>query len=198
MGISHTWIAVKGMDSAQALETLGMEVAGPVPPDYLPRGHGFAELPGGWLLVISNQDDIDGLERLAAHGPAVSCQINEHVMYSEAREYAGGTEAWRVIHDPEQGGTCHLEVRGNAPSQLQPIIQEVRAAQDAGRDEEAGVDFIFDVPAKLALSICGFMLGEVEPEEFRYSELRKIGSKRPQSGEKPQGGGFFARLFGRG
>jgi hypothetical protein len=73
MALSHTWIAVKGMASAQSLETLGMEVAGPVAPDYLPHGHGIAELPGGWLLVLSDTDDIDRLERLAAHGSTVAC-----------------------------------------------------------------------------------------------------------------------------
>lgn len=203
MGFSHSYIAVQGLEPAQALEVLGMEVARVTEPDDTElSGLLMGELQDGWLLLLSDDYDnaLEGkLAQLAGSGPAVACAVNEHVMVSEARGYEAGTEVWRVVRDCEEG-TYALEVTGNPPSQLDSIFRKARAEQEKEGGEDSGVDFIFDVPPKLVESICGFRLGEEEPEGFRYSTLRKIGGAANEGKAKtePKSGGFFARLFGRG
>jgi len=194
MGFSHSWIAVQGLDPAQALAALGMEVSEILEPGYFPDGISFGQMPDGWLVVLTDRraNAFEGdLVGLAAFGPAVACEVNEHVMYSEARGYEAGREAWRVAYDCEKGGA--LDVSGNPPSQLDTIAREARAKQEAAGGDDADVDLLFDIPAKLARSICGFMLGEEEPDGFHFSELRPIGGGKAPS----EGRGFFARLFGR-
>lgn len=195
MGFSHSWIAVQGLEPGQALTALGMEVSQVLEPEDFPDGISFGQMPDGWLVVLTDRraNAFEGdLVELAAFGPAVACEVNEHVMYSEARGYEGGREAWRVAYDCEKGRDA-LDVSGNPPPQLDTIAREARAKQDAEGGEDADVDIMFDIPAQLARSICGFMLGEQEPEGFRFSELRPIGSGKAPA-ERP---GFFARLFGR-
>jgi len=193
MGIKHSWIAVKGLKPEQALAALEMEVAEVIPPRYLPDGIGMAQLPDDWLLFVADRkfSALEGkLVALASFGPAVACDISEVVMCSEAHGFEDGKEAWSVAYDCSRGA-YELEIKGNPPPQLQAIHDELRAEQEAEGGEEADVDLMFDTPAKLAQSICGFMLGETEGEEFRYSELQRIG------GEPLPKPGFFARLFGR-
>jgi hypothetical protein len=200
MGFSHSFIAVQGLEPARALEALEMEVAEIWEPDEAEfSGILMGELPDGWLLLLC--DGHDGafkgkLSQLAAFGPAVACGIEEHVMYSEARGYEAGSEVWRVIRDCEKGRYA-LEVSGNPPPQLDSIFEGARAEQGAEGGEEGHVDMIFEVPPKLVESICGYMLGEEEPEGFRYAELRKIGSA-DTADTMPKGRGLLARLFGRG
>ena len=112
-------------------------------------------------------------------------------MYSEARGYDAGEQRWRIIYDCEEGPDA-LRVEGDLPSQFGEIRRKAEAEQEAAGGEDADVDFLFDIPALLARSICGFMLGEDEAEGFRYLKLRRIG------GEPERRPGFFARLFGRG
>ncbi|HWI86969.1 MAG TPA: hypothetical protein VNT42_11690 [Sphingomonas sp.] len=115
-------------------------------------------------------------------------------MFSQARGYEAGAEVWRVVHDPEKGQSLYaLDVSGTPPPQLDGIIRDKRAEQEAEGGEDADADYIFDVPTELARSICGFMLGEVDPDEIRFSELKGIG----EPDAPPKSGGFFARLFGR-
>ncbi|HMI20214.1 MAG TPA: hypothetical protein VK533_11765 [Sphingomonas sp.] len=196
MGFSHSWIAVQGLTPARALEALGMEVKAVIEPDYFPEGIAIGQMPGGWLIVLTDRraSAFEGdLVALAAFGPAVACEIREVVMNSEARGYEGASEKWRVGYDCEKGRYA-LEIAGDPPSQLETIRAEAQAQQEAEGGEDAGVDYMFDIPALLAKSICGYMLGEVEPDGFRYSELQPIGGW-PVPVRKP---GFFARLFGRG
>ena len=194
MGIKHSWIAIRGLKPEDALAALGMEVSELLEPHYLADGIGMAQLPADWLLFVSDRkaNAFEGkLVGLAAFGPAVGCDISEIVMASEARGYEAGVEVWRVAYDCAKG-FYELEVRGSPPPQLDTIHRTLRAQQEAEGGEEAGVDLMFDTPAKLAQSICGFMLGESESKDFRYSELQPIGGWPVR---KP---GFFARLFGRG
>jgi hypothetical protein len=191
MGFSHSWIAVKGLDRATALATLGLE-ADEDEADELHR-RGLGALPGGWLLVVAEGDGALNGETaaLAAHGPAVACFVEEHVMCSEARGYRDGREAWRVAHDP-RNGIFHLEVAGEPPEALGRIRAEAVAEQEREGGEAADVDLLFDVPATLAKSLCGFKLDDEWPDGLAFAELRRpggAGSGRP---------GLLRRLFGRG
>lgn len=198
MGFSHSWIAVRKLKREQALEALGMEIS-EVQTDFL-DGIALIDWKDDWLLAISDdsEDAFDGaLAKLAALGDAVACSVHEGVMYSEARGYQSGKEIWRVVHDPnEDGGLYSLRTSGEPPEPFDTIVRKTRAEQDKEGGEDADVDFIFDVPTQLAASICGFTLGESDPDESQYCSLNLIGAApAPREGGKP---GFFARLFGRG
>lgn len=196
MGFSHSWIAVQGATPEQAMEALGMEVS-PAPRPYLfCEGVALIEWPN-WLLVISDKDDdvfVGPLSRLAAFGSAIACSMNERVMYSEARGYEGGQQVWGVVHDPNEDESLYsLRITGSPPDQLEAIVRAAKAEQDSEGGEDADVDVMFDIPPKLAKSICGFFLGEGDPNTIPYSSLKPIGSPEPT--EKR---GLLARLFGRG
>jgi len=195
MGFSHSWIAVQGLAPERAIEALGLEVEEERTPDEMTAdGLYLGVAPNGWLIALTDHraNAFEGaLAGLANLGPAVACEVNERVMYSEARGYDGGSESWRVIYDCEEGPDA-LRVDGNPPTQFGEIQRKAKAEQEAAGGEDADVDALFEIPALLARSICGFMLGESEPEGFRYLKLRRIG------GEPERRPSFFARLFGRG
>ncbi|MCR5878304.1 hypothetical protein [Phenylobacterium sp. J367] len=184
MGLSHVWVAVQGVGREAALEALGAEPVGPLEPDELPA-LGLGELPGGWLLVLS--DDLWALERgplqaLTRMGPAVSCLEEEHVMASEARGYRDGEEIWRVIHNPED--------------QVEEASGELPAAYTTLREEAERLDALYDVGPQLAQSICGFKLDQDFPLGLVFTELRSLRrAEAPRSASRKPG--FFQRLFGR-
>lgn len=189
MGLSHSWIAVKGASREAALQSLGMEADREIG-DGFPRKVGIAELPGAWLLVVTTDSERafkPPFVELARLGPAVACGEDEHVMFSEARGYDDGREAWRVVRDSSEEPYCHVAVSGNPPAELERIRKEHFAKQDAEGGEDAGVDCIFEIPPRLAQSICGFRIAE-ELEGVSFTELRRAGAKN---------GGFLQRLFGR-
>jgi len=197
MGFSHSWVAVQGLSPDRTLEALGMEVSEVLAPQDIPdwrRITVMGQMKDGWLLVLSAdaEDAFEGkLSRLTALGPAIACSVYESVMFSEARFYVGGEQSWRVAHDPEKGESVGaLEVTGSLPAELDAIIRDARAGQEAEGGEEADVDLMFEIPGDLSKLVCGYKPGDDEPEGFRYSMLRKIG------GEPAGKRGFFARLFG--
>ena len=89
MGFSHSWIAVRGLTPAQATEALGMEVEEVRAPEEMTADGLYVGLmPNGWLIALTDRraNAFEGpLVDLAKFGPAVACQVNERVMYSEAR-----------------------------------------------------------------------------------------------------------------
>ena len=200
MGISNSWFAVQGCPRDEALAQLGFEDDVGVGHDWPPRGRfAVGELPGGWLLFIAPDLEDAFAERfvtLSAGREAVACAIEEHVMYQEARGYRDGAEVWRVLHDPDKGGSLlHLEVTGSPPASLDAIRAKAVARQEAEGGEDAGVDCISDVPLELAKSICGFKHDGVWPKGLSFTVLRRAKPARAEASGKPS---FFARLFGRG
>jgi hypothetical protein len=197
VGFSHSWIAIRGGDKAALLEQLGLAEVGPGDLDVALNGFGLAELPGGWLLVLCNDFEFPGrspLEAVSRAGDVVSCAIEEHVMFSEARGFAGGVLVWRATHDSEKG-ILDLSLEGKPPEALAEIHAEALRDQEKAEAEGGGVDYVFDVPPRLAEQICGFFLGEGEPD---FIELRRIGRRgRATEPSASSGPGFFQRLFGR-
>lgn len=192
MGYAGSWIAVKCAREA-ALERLGLPTGAELDPHVLPRGLAVGDLPGGWVLFLSSDFDeaftpqFTGLSEL---GPAVACAVEEHVMYQEARGFAGGRETWRVTHNSEKG-IFHLDVSGEPPPELEAIRREAFESQESEGGEDADVDLVAEVPLGLARTICGFKHDEDSwPESL--TALVRPGS------ESPKRVGFLQRLFGRG
>ena len=76
-------------------------------------------------------------------------------MFSSALGWSRGTQVWKIFHDCEEGG-CHPDVSGNPPPALTEIRERLKQELDAAGGEKADVDFIYDVPAKVAKSLTGF------------------------------------------
>ncbi len=189
MGLSISWLAVRGRPKADVLDALGLEDVG------APSGRAklfSADLPDGWLLVFAQDMDWLTPARLAsasAGSEAVGCAVEEHVMYDDARGYRDGQEAWSVVHDAEKG-IYDLQVSGTPPPAFAAIrdrLEREQRSADAEAGGEAEVDLIFDIPTELAKAVCGFK--HDEPPEIAISVLKPKGEERK--------GGFFAGLFGR-
>ena len=198
MGFAMSWIAVRGRDRDDALRELGLERETEVT-DFPPRAMSVSPLAGGWLLFVADRDLEAAFEPrftdLSRVGSAVACAVEEHVMFQEARGYRDGIEVWRVTHDcNKEGRLYHLEVTGDPPSELEAIRRTAIANQDAEGGQQAGVDFLSDVPLDLAKAICGFKHDDDWPEGMGFSQLFR---PRAAAAPKADGPGFLQRLFGR-
>lgn len=159
MGYSISWLAVKGATPQAVHEALALRGTGmreEIPESDITG----AMLPGGWYMVASNRDGLrltqDAvLERMSRIGDAVMCFVEEHVMCSFAACWRNGQRVWSVYHDA-QSGIERLDVEGEPPADFAAICDRLRAAQTAAGGKKAEVDYIFDIPVKLARSMTGY------------------------------------------
>jgi hypothetical protein len=117
-----------------------------------------ALLPGGGYLLYINDDIVPDdcvLTRLSKGASLIACYANETVMDSLACEWVDGVEKWTVYHDAQQG-IEHLEVKGDPPPQLASIRDRLLTQQ---KDSE-NVDYIFDIPVELFVSLGGIRYNE--------------------------------------
>ena len=194
MGLSISWIAVEAHRKDEAVSVLGLKDTGA---ECEPWNTGFSwsKLSTGWVLIYSDDTEFaapDRLKRLSATGRAVSCVVEEHVMFSEARGYENGAEQWRVTHDSDKG-IYSLEVTGTPPAAFEGIRARLVEQQDSEGGAKADVDFIFDIPLTLGEAICGFRPDE---GDYSFTELRSNQPARDPD-PKPQRRGFLSRLFGK-
>lgn len=184
MGASLSWIAVKGRNAADLRAALSLSSTG----RWSEFGEGQfcgADLDSGWTLIVMDGCDADFLREktldvLSKGCDLVGVSLEEHVMSSLAEGWHDGRRVWSVRYDSEKG-VEHLEETGTLPEAYAAI--KARAFQrQAGKDGE-DVDYIFDVPLKLAQSLTGYKHDEGGPDDFEILEpIRKPG--------------FFSRLFG--
>lgn len=156
MGFSLSWLAVRGKPRDTVFAELGLAATGAR--EEIPESPLVAtDLPGGWLVVVANNDtrfaDEAVLARVSKGGETVSCFVEEHVMCSQASAWQDGAEVWFVGHESERG-IDHLHTRGTLPAgAAQEQARLVAQQREAGPDDP---DFVFDGPVDLAKSITGF------------------------------------------
>jgi hypothetical protein len=85
----------------------------------------------------------------------LSCQVEKHVMFSAARCYSNGREAWSVWYN-SQRGRYDLSTRGTPPAEFAPIRIRLNANQDDSGGATSNVDHIFDIPVELAFELTGY------------------------------------------
>jgi uncharacterized RDD family membrane protein YckC len=180
MGYSVYWLGVHGKPRAQLLQELGLQLGAETTDNYRPPLVGVT-LPDGWFVVMLNRHAPvwyadEALAALSADGRVITCEVEEHAMYSGAVGFAGGREVWRMVHDEGQG-LDHLETQGDLPPEFPVIHAEIKQRHDAAvaeaeeLGEDVDVDHFFDVPADLAEEITGYRHDARPPPGFEMHEL---------------------------
>lgn len=159
MGYSATWCAVPELKAEQFLGRLGLTPTGES--EELPESLiSAARLDTGWRVIwyaeygcpfLRPQD----LARLSVDHDLVLCQVEEHVMASSAELWSGGKRKWWLSHDGEEGPKG-LDVDGDLPASFPAIRGELERAQIEEGGDKADVDYIFEIPLRVAQSIVGF------------------------------------------
>jgi hypothetical protein len=159
MGFAISWFAVQGKEAQQVLDVCGLLRSGRT--EEMPDAAiSCCALPGGWFLVFANRFDSPlvtrpALEAISADCQVVSCQVEEHVMFSSASCYRNGELSWHVEHDAQKS-IYHLASNGVLPAAFDAIYAGLKQEQDEDGGEKAEVDYIHDVPIALAQAVTAF------------------------------------------
>jgi len=192
MGFSATWCAVREEVAQKVLDQLALSPTGETEefPESLISA---AKLDTGWRVIWYNKYGCPFLTpaqlgTISKEQDVLMCLVEEHVMASSAEFWSSGRRKWWISHAGENGPKG-LSTEGDLPGCYPSIRSEMEEAQRAEGGDNAGVDYIFEVPLKVAQSIVGFKHDEDCPHlsEGYFAVL---------SGSVPRRG-IVARLFGR-
>jgi len=187
MGFSITWCAVRDGNAQKVLDQLRLSPTGDtedVPESLIST----ATLDTGWRIIWYNEYGCPFLRPedlgVISNGQEVLlCLVEEHVMASSSELWRGGTRAWRISHEGEDGPKG-LAAEGDLPDCFGSIRRDMEDAQRAAGGEAAGVDYIFEIPLRVAQTLVGFKHDEVTQEHFVV-----LSRSRPKKG-------LLGRLFG--
>lgn len=192
MGFRIAWLATKGPGKDAMLETFDLRDTGE-DDEANEAPFSIAELPTGWTILWSNDEDFFAEENAAALSrvaPVILVHVNETCMHSTATGFEAGNRVWRVHHEGDEV-IDHLEKMGSLPDGADTIEADLRASQTVEDAGEQSVDFLFDIPLEIAKSQCGFKHDEFAFEwgepEFTAVESRST---------PPAPTGWLSRLFG--
>jgi hypothetical protein len=133
------------------------------------------------VVIVSNDLEFvtpDKLRRLSQGATAIGCMEEEHVMFSGARCFADGAEAWAVIHESDKG-VRHLHVEGEPPPQFKRIRSTALREQQAEDPKGKLVDYIYDVPPKTAAALCKVRPHGLGRKVLRYTVLKPLNAPKP-------------------
>jgi hypothetical protein len=109
-------------------------------------------------------------------------------MASSAELWSDGRRKWRLSHEGEDGPEG-LDVEGEPPASFAAIREAMEQAQVAAGGDEADVDYIFEIPLKVAQAIVGYKHDE---DDVHVIDKRYVVLSRAEPG-----GGLFRRLFAK-
>ncbi len=192
MGFSLSWLATKSKSAEAVLSELELRSTGK-------RGE-VARSPlvgassdAGWFLIIASRCEhriISGpvVERLSAGCEVLTCTVEEHAMFSEARGWRDGHRLWSVTHRGDNDATKKIvSEEGTFPSEYSSIRERLFRQQEAENAGDAEVDFLFEIPVVLVQTFTGYKHDEVSPafeahgfkllESTKKSLLQRLFSK---------------------
>lgn len=166
MGYSLSWLAIKGKLPQTVLDELGFRVT--EEGEAMPESDlTAAELPNGWYLIVANRSEQvvpDGvLKQLSAGCEAVTCFVEEHVMFSSATGWKDGRRCWLVRHNAQKQRD-HIEAEGELAPMFNSILSRMQSRQREADARKQRVDFLFEVPVELAHALVGYRCDRDVPE----------------------------------
>jgi hypothetical protein len=168
-----SWVAVQGKDPQEVLNYFGFNRTGRK--ERIPEAPvSSVSLPNGWFVLFANKFNAPivserALQVISSGCQAVSCQVEEHVMFSSVTCYNNGVLAWHVEHDAQQN-IYHIASKGSVPEQFKTILAASKKEQDEAGGEKADTDYIHDAPILLAQAVTSFRhdqdIPNASPEPF--------------------------------
>src|SRR3984885_6454268 len=165
MGFSLTWCALPENHAETFLRGLALAPTGEIEEDIPSSLITTARLDTAWQLLVYNKYQCPFLEerdlrRMSADYYVIFCRVEEHIMASASEMWSNGKRRWRLSHQGEDGPKG-LDVEGNPPQLYTAIRREMEQAQIAAGGDNANVDYIFEIPLRLAQSLVGFKHDEI-------------------------------------
>lgn len=203
MGFAITWCAVREEYADAFVQQLALSPTGKT--EEIPESQiSMARLPSGWRVVWYNEYDCPFLQQedlgsLSADKDVLLCMVEEHVMASSSELWSRGTRKWWLSHEGEDG-PHGLETDGELPESFPAIREEMEKQQRDEGGDEADVDYIFEIPLKVARLLVGFKHDEAcELADGHFVVLSRSGasSGSTRSTTSSNGGGFLRKLFGK-
>lgn len=192
MGWSITWCAVREDKAERFLSQLGLLPTGET--EELPQSLiSMAQLDTGWRVIWYNKYDCPflnarELSALSNDNDVLLCRVEEHVMASSSEMWSQGKRKWWLSHEGEDGPRG-LDTDGDPPESFPAIRKEMEEAQRAAGGDDAEVDYMFEIPLKLAQALVGFKHDE---EDTHVTDDRYVVLSRAEPA-----GGLLHRLFGK-
>lgn len=161
MGFGVSWLAIRGNTESTVLASLGMEKTGET--EEVPESDSSTTRVRDWMVICSNSCQPRRFRDAGSKlkGEVVICDVEEHVMFSSVAVFKNGTVIWRIVHDAQQAND-HLLVEGNPPDSL----ARIQCEQYMRGKEDRDVDFIFDIPIRVAQELVGFRHDEAAKRSF--------------------------------
>lgn len=192
MGFSITWFAVPEKSVEAFLTQLQLTPTGKT--EELPESLvSIGKLDTRWSVLWYNEYQCPFLGELkvadiSENHDVLWCQVEEHAMASSAELWSGGKRKWRISHEGENGPKG-LDTDGELPQTLSTIRQEMEAMQKAEGGDAAEVDYIFEIPLKVAENIVGFK-HDCECSHLIGNLFHVLTRPTPKAG-------WFGRIFGK-
>lgn len=180
MGISISWIAVHGKSKDAVLAELDLVDTGVADRD-LDGDLSVGCSEDGWVVIVSNDLEYvtpGKLQRLSQGATAIGCLEEEHVMFSGARCFVDGAEAWAIVHESEKG-LRHLHVEGEPPKQFAGIRSRALRKQHVEDPRGKLVDYIYDIPPKTAAAVCKVRPHGLGRRALRYTIVKSLNADQP-------------------
>jgi hypothetical protein len=158
MGISLSWIAVRGIDYDIVLERLSLTATEGQANFWQTPVSGRRGI-SGWTLITALGCDHRiiapaALVALSADCEVLACSVEEHVNFSYAAWWSQGVRVWEVFHQGDRD-CVNLSTDGVLPAEFSDAVAaHVTAGSMDTIDED--VDSVFDIPLDLAERLTGF------------------------------------------
>ncbi len=159
MGFKISWLGFSGRSRDEVLATLHLTDTGVV--EGVPESPiSVTSVPNGWTIVWLNRFDHpfaeDASLRLFSQDcTVIAVHVHEGIMFSGVECYREGAPVWSVTHNAQEG-MYDLQTEGTLPEAFAEIRARLTGEQDREGGAHAEVDYIFDVPVELAMTLSGF------------------------------------------
>ncbi|HUL21798.1 MAG TPA: hypothetical protein VLZ10_10105 [Thermodesulfobacteriota bacterium] len=192
MGFAITWCAVPEEKADEFFHRLGLSPTGKtegIPESLIVT----ARLDTGWRVMWYNKYGCpflrpQDLASISVDQDVIMCLVEEHVMASSSEMWSGGKRKWWLSHEGEDGPKG-LSTDGDLPASFPAIRKDMEQSQLAEGGDSADIDYIFEIPLKVAQTIVGFKHDE-ECSHLLDRHFIVMSQTTPEAG-------FFRRLFRR-
>ena len=176
MGYSISWVAIKSKDLTAVFDTLKLK-PGVNKDEYFESRYAGCQLKNGWYLIYANEFQgrltrKETLSQLSFLGKVIACGVEEHIMYSSVSWWERGELKWNIVHDSQENN-MHLFSDGELPACYKEIKIKLFQEQELENQNEAEVDFIFEIPLVVAQHFTSFKHDE-ENGCFEVSPIELI------------------------